>query len=91
MNSFKNTIKELKKEKSNIDIDGAEKQAWLSSRCTKSLIMDLTSLYLDDLNSLPSLSTATDEGREESDMMKGRIALLETILDEIAETPEEEE
>jgi len=91
MNSFKNTIKELKKEKSNIDIDGAEKQAWLSSRCTKSLIMDLTSLYLDDLNSLPSLSTATDEGREESDMMKGRIALLETILDEIAEIPEEEE
>ena len=91
MNSFEKIIKELDKKAGEIDIDGAEKQAWLSSRCTKSLIMDLTSLYLGDLNSLPNLSTATSEGREDSDKMKGRIALFEFILDEIAEIPEEKE
>jgi hypothetical protein len=91
MNSFEKTIKELDKKKGEIDIDGAEKQAWVSGRCTKDLITSLTIDYLDALGELPGISTATGEGREESDTLKGKIQTLESILDYITTIPEEEE
>lgn len=91
MNSFKRVIEELDRKKGEIDIVGAEKQAWLETRCTKALIVDLSAMYLDALNELPSLSTATSEGREESDKLKGKIELLESILNDVTEIPEDDE
>jgi len=91
MNSFDKIIKELDKKKGEIDIDSTEKQAWVSGRCTKDLITSLTIDYIDASSELPKMSTATGEGREGSDMLKGKIQTLESILDYITTIPEEEE
>ena len=92
MNSFKRVVNELSTEQKTTDKPtSSDKETWLSSRCTNALIIDLTAKYLDALSELPCLSTATSEGREESDMLKGQIQLLESILNDVTEIPEDEE
>ena len=91
MNSFERVIKELDKKKGNVDITSAEKATWLDTRCTNALIIDLTAMYLDSLSELPNLSTATNDDREESDKLKGKIQLLESILNDVTAIPEDDE
>lgn len=92
MNSFERVIKEARKLHDKADKpNSAEVQTWLSGRCTKGLIIDLTNQYLSSLDELPKLSTATSEGREESDFLKGKIHTLESILNDITEIPEDSE
>lgn len=92
MNSFEKVVNELSIQQRTTDAPtSSDKETWLSSRCTRALIIDLTAQYLDSLSELPCLSTATSEGREESDMLKGKIQLLESILNDVTAIPEDDE